>query len=91
MFITSIAVWIARSAIRLLEFLIFARASLSWFPNARNSQITEFLYEVTEPVIQPIRNLINRIPSMRMMPIDFSVLFAFIILEILEALLNNLA
>ena len=91
MLIASIAVWIARSAIRLLEFLIFARAIISWFPDARNSRIADFLYATTEPIVQPIRNLLNRFDSMRMMPIDFSVLFAFIILEILETLLYNLA
>jgi YggT family protein len=91
LFITSIAVWLARSAIRLLEFLIFARAILSWFPDARNSRISEFLYAATEPIIQPFRSLLDRIPAMRMMPIDFSVLLAFIVLEILETLLYNLA
>lgn len=87
----SMIVWIVRAAIRLLEFLLFARAIISWFPNARDSQVADFLYAVTEPIVQPIRNLLNRISALRMMPIDFSVLFAFIILEILEALLYSLA
>ncbi|MGE4549405.1 MAG: YggT family protein [Intestinibacillus sp.] len=78
---------IAESIIRLLEFLLFARAVFSWFPQMQGSKLAEFLYVVTEPLILPFRNLLNRFDAIRMMPIDISFLCAFLALEIILALL----
>lgn len=73
--------------IRFLEFLMFARAIFSWFPQMHNSSIAEFLYMVTEPIILPFRSLLDRFRSLRMMPIDLSFLCAFLALEFLRMLL----
>ena len=35
-----------------LEFAMFARAILSWFPQGRDSRLNEMLYFVTEPIIK---------------------------------------
>ena len=47
--------------IRIFEFLMFARAIFSWFPQARGSKIGELLYLATEPIIMPFRSLLDRI------------------------------
>lgn len=73
--------------IRFLEFLMFARAIFSWFPQMQGSRIAEFLYMVTEPIIMPFRSLLDRFPATRMIPIDFSFLCAFLTLKILQMLL----
>lgn len=78
---------IAITVVRMLEFLLFARAILSWFPQAQGSKLTEFLYMVTEPMILPFRNLLNRFNAVRMMPIDISFLCTFLVLEVLLAIL----
>jgi YggT family protein len=59
----------------MLAILVFIRAILSWFPNIdpRNPLI-EFLYQVTEPILSPIRSIMPRTM------IDFSPMIATFIL-----------
>lgn len=66
------------------ELLFIARAILSWFPMANLGGVMSFLYTVTEPVLAPIRSVLWRIPFLRELPIDFSVLVAFIIIDIIR-------
>lgn len=81
---------IATSVIRLLEFLLFARAIMSWFPQVQGSKIAEFLYVVTEPMIMPFRNLLSRIEALRMFPLDISFLCTFFTLELVLMMLYRL-
>ena len=39
----------------ILQFLMLARALLSWLPLGVDNQIANFLYMVTEPVVMPVR------------------------------------
>ena len=68
-----------------LEFAMFARAILSWFPQGRDSRLNEMLYFVTEPIIMPFRKLTE--PFQRGNMIDFAFLLAFIMLGVLRQLL----
>lgn len=79
---------LAVSVVNLLEFLLLARAILSWFPRTQDSQITDFLRFTTEPIVAPCRNLLDRVPALRSTPIDFSVLLAFLVLEFLQVMLR---
>lgn len=81
---------LAVSVVRLLEMLILFRALLSWFPQMRDSAVADFLYRVTEPVILPFRKLLNRFEALRSIPLDFSVLAAFLALELILGLLTSL-
>ena len=58
-----------------LAMLVFIRAILSWFPNIdpRNPLI-DLLYQVTEPILSPIRSLMPRTM------IDFSPMIATFVL-----------
>ena len=58
-----------------LAMLVFIRAILSWFPNidTRNPLI-DMLYQVTEPILSPIRSLMPRTM------IDFSPMIATFVL-----------
>ncbi|MGN1014658.1 MAG: YggT family protein [Butyricicoccus sp.] len=78
------------SLIRLMEFLLVVRALVSWFPQVQQSQLGDFVYTVTEPLVRPCRELLSRIQALRSMPIDFSALMAFVILEVLENLLRGI-
>lgn len=84
--ITALATYL----IRLLEFLLFARAILSWFPQAQGSKLGDFLYEITEPIIMPFRALLSRFEFVRTMPIDISFLCAFLVLEMIQGMLYQL-
>jgi YggT family protein len=69
--------------LRLFELALLARIILSWFPNVdRGNPIIRFLYEVTEPVLRPIREML---PSNGMF--DFSPLIVFVVIQVLTTLL----
>ncbi len=70
-----------------LTALIFFRAILSWFPIDPRNPLVTLLYEVTEPILAPMRNVIPRIGMM-----DITPLVAIILIQIIgRALATNLA
>lgn len=67
----------------LFELMLLARVVLSWFPNVdRSNPIIQLLYDITEPVLRPIREML---PQSSM--IDFSPLVVFLIIQLLMRLL----
>jgi YggT family protein len=56
----------------ILYWLIFARIIISWFPVDPFSGPVQFLHQVTDPILEPLRRLPLRIGMM-----DFSPLVAF--------------
>ena len=66
------------------EFILIARALMSWFPMDPDNPIVSFVYSVTEPLLAPIRNLLFKIPALQGMPIDFSMIVLFILLGVLR-------
>ncbi|MFW5979840.1 MAG: YggT family protein [Bacillota bacterium] len=69
---------------RLLDWLIIARVILSWVrPNPSNKQwrhVISFVFQVTEPILAPIRRLL---PTGNM-GIDFSPIVAILALGIIR-------
>ena len=62
----------------MLTAAIFIRVLLSWFPiDPRNSLVT-ILYDVTEPILEPLRRVI---PRMGMF--DLSPLVALILIQVI--------
>ncbi len=76
-----------RFAVVALEFLMFARAIISWLPMDEDNPIVSFLYSVTEPVIMPVRALIDKFGWFNGMPFDMAFMITFILLSILEMML----
>ena len=76
-----------RYLITAVQILMFARAILSWLPVEEDSPIVNFLYAVTEPVIAPVRAVIERFGWFEGMPIDMSFFITFILLSFLEMML----
>jgi YggT family protein len=72
------------TVIQILSLLIFARAIFSWFDPRFTSQIGRVLYQITEPIIAPIRQVL---PPMGML--DLSVLVALVLLRILQQLIRS--
>jgi YggT family protein len=71
-----------------LYIMLFVRIILSWFPVGRDNKFMELLFALTEPVLAPIRSLVNRSPlGGPGMVIDFSPLIAFILLRLLRNIL----
>ena len=70
-------------ALQIYQFILLARVLMSWLPNLDvNNPIARFLYQVTEPILAPIR---NALPAMG--GIDLSPLVVFIGISILMQLI----
>jgi YggT family protein len=66
----------------ILTFALIGRALLSWFDPGMRSTVGRLLYDITEPIVGPIRRVI---PSLGM--IDISPIIALLLLQILNRLL----
>lgn len=65
------------------EIILLGRVLLSWFPNVdRNHPVVQFLYEITEPVLKPIR---DQLPQTMMF--DLSPLIVLLIIQVIRILL----
>ena len=63
--------------------MLFARIILSWFTMGRSNRLMDLLYMLTEPILAPIRSLLQRSPlGGPGMIIDFSPIIAFILLRL---------
>lgn len=65
-----------------IAFLLIARALVSWFPDLRRHQIVQLLFDVTDPIVEPLRKLIPPIGQL-----DLSVMISvFALFALAEAL-----
>jgi YggT family protein len=64
-----------------LEIAIFGRIIMSFIDQAGSMRITQILYEVTEPILGPLRRVIPTVGFF-----DFSPLVAIILLSVLQSL-----
>ncbi len=69
----------------LLTIAIVARILMSWFRASRTGRLSQFLYDVTEPVLRIARKVTPRIGMF-----DFSPIVALIALDIIQGLLIRL-
>ena len=87
-------VYFVYGIILVLQFLMMARAIMSWFVQDDDgpSRIYDFLYYATEPVIYPVRRLLQKLGlAGDGMMIDISFLVTVIILWTVELLLPVVA
>lgn len=73
--------------IEALQWILLIRALLSWFPQVNESKVGQIIYMITEPVLIPVRSLIEKIPVLSTLPIDFSVLFTWMLLQLIYFML----
>jgi YggT family protein len=62
--------------IQIYSWALIIYILMSWFPNARESSIGQFLAKICEPYLEPFRKII---PSIGMM--DISPIVAFLVLN----------
>lgn len=76
--------------LRIFELLLLARVLMSWFPNIdRSNSLVQFLYDITEPVLRPVRNWLSSMGMGGM--IDFSPIVVFLVIQVLMTILPTLA
>lgn len=72
--------------LQVFNLILLARVLLSWFPNVdRSNPLIQLVYDITEPVLRPIRDLL---PPSGM--IDFSPLVVFLIIQVLLTILRTM-
>ncbi len=67
----------------ILTIAIFVRAIISWFPLNPGNRLAAVLYQLTEPILSPLRRVI---PRMGM--IDITPMIAIILLQLIAALVR---
>ncbi len=70
--------------IQILTFTIIGRALLSWFDPGFNTAIGRIIYDITEPIVGPIRRVM---PSLGMF--DISPIIALLLLQLLNRVIQN--
>ena len=61
---------------------IFLRAILSWFSPSPTNMLVSILYQVTEPLLAPLRRIIPRVGTL-----DLTPMVAIILLQLIRYLL----
>lgn len=70
-----------------LQILMFARAIMSWIMADEDNAFIKFVNTVTDPIIIPVRMVLEKIEFIRNMPIDISFFVAYILLVIIQNIL----
>ena len=78
---------LAGTLISLLQTLMLIMALMSWIPQLRQSKLYYAISMIVEPVIDPFRRLLYKIPGMDRFPLDLSFLAAYMALSLLAGLL----
>lgn len=72
--------------LQLFRLALLARIILSWFPNVdRRNPFIQILYDITEPVLRPVREML---PPSGMF--DFSPLIVFVLIQVISTVLHNI-
>ena len=72
---------IIKGAFAILDLFVWARVILSWVPHNQYNEITRTVYNVTEPFLKPLRDLI----PVSSMGIDISPFILLLALNMAES------
>lgn len=67
---------------QLYSFVILARVLMSWVNIDPYSPVARTIYDLTEPVLAPVRNLMPAAGGL-----DFSPIIVLVLLQVLEAMI----
>lgn len=72
--------------LQIMTWAIVGRALISWVDPRGTNPISRFLFELTEPIVGPIRSVVPRIGM-----IDISPIFAILLLQVLAWMLSQVS
>lgn len=79
------------SLLDIFSLLIVVRALLSFFVMMAGSEVVYKIYNVlgaiTNPILEPIRRLLHKIPALERMPVDFSPMVALLLISVIRMVL----
>jgi YggT family protein len=64
---------------KILKIILVARIILSWFPHNRFNPFINIIYTLSDPILEPFRQLIKPMNG-----IDFSPIILFFLLNLLQ-------
>ena len=73
-------------AFEILTIIIFIRVILSWFPHNPYQPLIKLIYKISNPILNPIRNIVSPIGGIDISPI----ILIFIIQLIKNIILRSL-
>lgn len=88
--IDAILILALRIFYEILTFAILLRCILSWLPLNRNNFFVKIVYSLTEPILAPVRNLIDKSPLGGGMMIDFSPVIAYFLIYFIYSILARI-
>jgi len=68
----------------ILQFAIIIRALMSWFNPSPDNPVARIVYEITEPVLGPLRRIVPRIGM-----IDITPIVAILLMQVIESVLET--
>jgi len=72
---------------KVINLTLFARILLSWIPHNPYNPIIEVIYNISEPILSPFRNIL---PPEKLGGLDISPIFAFFVIDFVRGLLFSL-
>ena len=75
--------------LEIIQYAIIIRALVSWLPVPKDNQFIRILYQVTDPILVPIRSILERSSLGRNMMIDFSPIIAFLLIRLLISVIGS--
>lgn len=68
----------------ILQFAIIIRALMSWFNPSPENPVARIVYELTEPVLGPLRRIVPRIGM-----IDITPIVAILLMQVIQSVLEQ--
>jgi YggT family protein len=68
----------------ILQFAIIIRALLSWFNPREDNPIVRFLFDITEPILAPLRRIVPRLGM-----VDVTPLVAILLMSVIQQVLHQ--
>ncbi|SHJ04007.1 YggT family protein [Lutispora thermophila DSM 19022] len=84
-----ILIWSVKKFFSVIYVLIFINVMLSWLRISPYNSIVNIIYQLTEPILEPFRRLMDR-TGLNTGMIDFSPLIAYLVLQLIETSLINI-
>lgn len=71
-----------------IQLAIFARVIISWIPIPKDNPIIKLIYQITEPILAPIRGMIERSSFGKNMMFDFSPIVALLLIQVIRSIIR---
>lgn len=75
--------------LRLIEMIILVRVLLSWVPMSRENPFAKIVYNLSEPILGPIRIVLEKVLPRKIAFFDFSPIVAFLAIKLLSGFITS--